>query len=66
VCMAHVINLGAQQILQEYKQPVENRARDDYESGTESSDTMVRHGEDLQGQKCYIPSSHHRCCNSMN
>jgi hypothetical protein len=37
-CMAHVINLGAQQILKEFKQPID---KDTYESGSDSSDDMV-------------------------
>ena len=37
-CMAHVINLGAQQILKEFKQPVE---KDTYEADGKSSDRMV-------------------------
>jgi hAT family C-terminal dimerisation region len=37
-CMAHVLNLGAQQILKEFKQPVE---KDTYEAGSDSSDDMV-------------------------
>lgn len=37
-CMAHVLNLAAQQILKEFKQPVEKEA---YEAGSNSSDSMV-------------------------
>ena len=37
-CMAHVINLGAQQILLNFKQPVDN---DDYEPDSLSVDRMV-------------------------
>ena len=37
-CMAHVLNLGAQQILKEFKQPVD---KDTYEAGSDSSDDMV-------------------------
>jgi hypothetical protein len=37
-CMAHVLNLGAQQILKEFKQPVD---KETYESGSDSSDNMV-------------------------
>ncbi len=37
-CMAHVLNLGAQQILKEFKQPVD---KDTYEAGSDTSDNMV-------------------------
>ncbi len=37
-CMAHVLNLGAQEILKEFKQPVE---KENYELGSDSSDDMV-------------------------
>jgi hypothetical protein len=37
-CMAHVLNLGAQQILKEFKQPID---KDAYEAGSDSSDNMV-------------------------
>ena len=37
-CMAHVLNLGAQQILKDFKQPVD---KDTYEAGSDSSDDMV-------------------------
>jgi len=37
-CMAHVLNLGAQQLLKAFKQPVE---KDTYEAASESSDKMV-------------------------
>jgi len=37
-CMAHVLNLGAQQILKKFKQPVD---KDTYEAGSDSSDDMV-------------------------
>jgi hypothetical protein len=37
-CMAHVVNLGAQQILNEFKQPIE---KENYEPGSDSSDNMV-------------------------
>jgi hypothetical protein len=37
-CMAHVLNLGAQQILKEFKQPID---KDTYEAGSDSSDDMV-------------------------
>jgi hypothetical protein len=36
--MAHVLNLGAQQILKEFKQPVD---KDTYEAGSDSSDDIV-------------------------
>ncbi len=36
--MAHVLNLGAQQILKEFKQPFD---KDTYEAGSDSSDNMV-------------------------
>ena len=37
-CMAHVLNLGAQQILKNFKQPVD---KDTYEASSDSSDDMV-------------------------
>jgi hypothetical protein len=37
-CMAHVLNLAAQQILKEFKQPVDMET---YEPGSHSSDNMV-------------------------
>jgi hypothetical protein len=37
-CMAHALNLGAQQILKEFKQPVD---KETYEPGSDSSDAMV-------------------------
>lgn len=37
-CVAHVLNLGAQQILKNFKQPIE---KDTYEPGSASSDKMV-------------------------
>jgi hypothetical protein len=37
-CMAHVLNLGAQQILKEFKQPVD---KETYEASSDSSDDMV-------------------------
>ena len=37
-CMAHVLNLGAQQILKNFKQPVD---KENYEAGSDSSDDMV-------------------------
>lgn len=37
-CFAHVLNLGAQQILQEFKQPIN---KEDYEPGSDSKDDMV-------------------------
>jgi hypothetical protein len=37
-CLAHVLNLGAQQILKQFKQPID---KDTYEAGSESSDSMV-------------------------
>jgi len=37
-CMAHVLNLGAQQILKQFKQPLD---KDTYEAGSDSSDDMV-------------------------
>lgn len=37
-CMAHVLNLGAQQILKDFKQPVD---KDTYEAGSDSSDDVV-------------------------
>ena len=37
-CMAHVLNLGAQQTLKEFKQPVD---KDTYEAGSDSVDDMV-------------------------
>jgi hypothetical protein len=36
--MAHVLNLGAQQILKEFNQPIE---KENYEPGSDSSDNMV-------------------------
>ncbi len=37
-CMAHVLNLGAQQLLKQFKQPVE---KETHEAGSDSSDDMV-------------------------
>jgi hypothetical protein len=37
-CMAHVLNLGAQQILKQFKQPIE---KENCEPGSDSSDNMV-------------------------
>lgn len=37
-CLAHVLNLGAQQILKEFKQPVD---KDTYQQYSESNDRMV-------------------------
>ena len=37
-CLAHVLNLGAQQILNQFKQPVE---KETYEASSNSSDRMV-------------------------
>jgi hypothetical protein len=37
-CMAHVINLGAKEMLKNYKQPIDS---DHYEPGSDSSDRMV-------------------------
>jgi hypothetical protein len=37
-CMAHVINLGAKEMLKNYKQPIDS---DYYEPGSDSSDRMV-------------------------
>jgi hypothetical protein len=37
-CMAHVLNLAAQEILKEFKQSIE---KEDYEPGSDSSDDMV-------------------------
>ena len=37
-CMSHVINLGAQQILKEFKQPYD---KDTYDVGSDSNDKMV-------------------------
>jgi hypothetical protein len=37
-CLAHVLNLGAQQILKEFKQPVD---KETYQKDSESSDRMV-------------------------
>ena len=37
-CMSHVFNLGAQQLLKEFKQPVE---KDNYEASSDSSEDMV-------------------------
>jgi hypothetical protein len=36
-CMAHVLNLGAQQILKQFKQPLD---KDTYEAGSDSSDDI--------------------------
>jgi hypothetical protein len=37
-CMAHVLNLSSQQILKQFKQPVD---KETYEAGSDSSDNMV-------------------------
>ena len=37
-CMAHVLNLGAQEVLKNFKQPVD---KETYEPGSDSADTMV-------------------------
>jgi hypothetical protein len=37
-CLAHVLNLGAQEILGTFKQPID---KDEYEPGNDSADSMV-------------------------
>lgn len=37
-CMAHVLNLGAQEVLKNFKQPID---KETYEAGSDSADNMV-------------------------